>query len=162
MKSFAAEHLLEDVDSIPVLSVPGVLLKPLHVLPVLQRQADLRRRRRGEDESEKQLGRQHGVGNVGNVGNVSHGSDVLSGNSRLTSVQAVQQVKSSHSDLEAERGQEETAGLVQDHPSERSQSALREGATATEFIRFISGRQNCEKSCLFFWDYMVQSPVIQV
>lgn len=41
VKGLTAEQLMEDVDSIPVLSVPGILLKPLHELPVLQRQADL-------------------------------------------------------------------------------------------------------------------------
>lgn len=43
VKSSLAEHLLENVDSIPVLSVPGILLKLLHMFQVLQRQADLRR-----------------------------------------------------------------------------------------------------------------------
>lgn len=46
--------------------------------------------------------------------------DLLWGRSCLTSIQAVQQIKSSHSDLEAERRQEEAAGRVQDQMSERS------------------------------------------
>lgn len=52
VKRFLAEHLLEDVDSVPVLSIPGILLKLLHVLPVLQRQADLRTWRADGSEEE--------------------------------------------------------------------------------------------------------------
>lgn len=38
----------------------------------------------------------------------------------LTLIQAVQQIKSTNSDLEAERRQEEAAGRVQDQVTERS------------------------------------------
>lgn len=127
VKSFMAEHLLEDVHSIPVLSIPGILLKLLHVFPVLQRQADLRTRR--GDGSGKQLRPQHGCFNGRSISNVS---DMLSGHSCLTSMQAVQQIKPSDSDLEAERGEEEATGLVQDQPSESSLAAVRYAATAKE------------------------------
>lgn len=43
LESFAAHQLSEDVDGVKVLSVHSVLLKLGHVLPVLQRQADLHR-----------------------------------------------------------------------------------------------------------------------
>lgn len=54
--------------------------------------------------------------------------DLLRGRSWLTSIQAVQQIKSSHSDLEAERRQEEAAGRVQDQMSERSLLTLHRAA----------------------------------
>lgn len=129
VKSFTAEHLLEDVDSIPVLSIPGILLKLLHVFPVLQRQADLRTCRGDGSEKKKQLRPQHGCFNVRSISNVS---DMLSGHSCLTSMQAVQQIKPSDSDLEAEWGKEEATGLVQDQPSESSLAAVRYAATAKE------------------------------
>lgn len=47
-------------------------------------------------------------------------------------MQAVQQVESSDPDLEAERGKEESAGLVQDQPSERSLALVREDTTEEE------------------------------
>lgn len=59
-----------------------------------------------------------------NLRSIARGSDMLSGRSRLTSVQAVQQVEPPDSDLEAERGEEEATGLVQDQPSEGSLSAV--------------------------------------
>lgn len=49
-------------------------------------------------------------------------------------MQAVQQVKSSHPDLEAERGEEESTGLVQDQSGEHSLLLVREG-TAGEKMR---------------------------
>lgn len=70
-----------------------------------------------------------------NVGSISYVSDVLSGHSRLTSMQAVQQVKSSDSDLEAERGKEKRTGLVQDQPNERPLLAVWEGTAAEETQR---------------------------
>lgn len=57
---------------------------------------------------------------------------MLSGHSCLTSMQAVQQIKPSDSDLEAEWGKEEATGLVQDQPSESSLAAVRYAATAKE------------------------------
>lgn len=120
VKRSLAQHLLEDVHSVPVLSVPGILLKLLHVLPVLQRQADLRTRR--ADRSDEKLPRPgHGCSKPRSI---ARGSDMLGGHSRLTSMQAVQQIEPSDSDLEAERGKEEATGLVQDQPREGSPSAV--------------------------------------
>lgn len=104
MKGLAAEHLLQDVDRVPVLGLPGVHLKLLHVVPVLQGQADLSRRPEEEDGSGERLRLQRGA--VGTV------LDLLGRSVQLGPVQAVQQVQAPHSDLEAERGQEETVGLV--------------------------------------------------
>ena len=42
VESFEDHQLSEDVNHVEVLGVHGVLLKLLHFLPVLQRQADLR------------------------------------------------------------------------------------------------------------------------
>lgn len=59
--------------------------------------------------------------------------DLHWGRGGLTLIQAVEQIKSSHSDLEAERRQEEAAGRVQDQTTERSLLTLH-GAAATQEI----------------------------
>lgn len=43
VKSFTGQHLLQDVNNIQVLSFTGILLKLLHMFPVLHRQMDLQR-----------------------------------------------------------------------------------------------------------------------
>lgn len=115
VKSFTGQHLPQDVNNIQVLSFTGILLKLLHVFPVLHRQTDLQREKntkglnysRALFECEKRM-------TTGRV------SDLLWGHSCLTSMQAVQQIKPPNSYLEAERGQEEAISCVQDQPSESS------------------------------------------
>lgn len=115
VKRFTGQHLPQDVNNIQVLSFTGILLKLLHMFPVLHRQTDLRREKntkglncsRALFECEKRM-------TTGRV------SDLLWGHSGLTSMQAVQQIKPPNSDLEAERGQEEAISCVQDQPSENS------------------------------------------
>lgn len=94
-----------------MLSVHSVLLKLLNVLPVLQRQTDLKNRT---------------LNSVRTLFNLminipcKRVTDLLRWRSNLTLIQAVQQIKTSDSDLEAERRQEESAGGVQDQLTERS------------------------------------------
>lgn len=115
VKRFTGQHLPQDVNNIQVLSVTGILLKLLHMFPVLQRQMDLQREKntnglnysRALFECEKRM-------TTGRV------SDLLWGHSCLTSMQAVKQIKTPNSDLEAERGQEEAISCVQDQPTENS------------------------------------------
>lgn len=115
VESFTGQHLPQDVNNIQVLSFTGILLKLLHMFPVLHRQTDLQREKNAKGlnysralfECEKRM-------TTGRV------SDLLWGHSCLTSMQAVQQIKPPDSDLEAERGQEEAISCVQDQPSESS------------------------------------------
>lgn len=104
---------MQDVDDVQVLSVHGVLLKPLHELPVLQRQTDLRPETcKNTDLSQARLPCTESL-------SVSC-PDLLRGRGRLTSIQAVQQIKTPDSDLEAEGRQEELAGSVQGQVSKHS------------------------------------------
>lgn len=92
-------------------------------------------------------------------------TDMLSGHSRLASVQAVQQVKASDSDLEAKRGKEETTSLVQDQPSEGSLSAGRQAAAKKHETKSVRRAKNdnitkmslfvlnCSTHCNTNWNY---------
>lgn len=125
MESLTEHELSEDECGVEVLSGRSVLFKLLHFIPVLQRQSDLR-----QDNfiiiSRLPYHLERSVGRV---------ADLLGRRGRrLAVVQAVQQIESPHSDLEAERRQEEGAGRVQNETTERSTLVLYSSAAAQHAI----------------------------
>lgn len=70
--------------------------------------------------------------------------DLHQGRGGLTPIQAVQQVKSSDPDLEAERGQEEAAGRVQDQPRERSLLSVH--CAAAKHVKTLSDNDEARQS----------------
>jgi len=128
-EGFVGRQLPEDVDHVVVLGAHRVLLQLLHVLPVLQRQTDLRPEKThthnenmtSEVSSGRAVLRPEAERRV---------SDLLRRRAELAAVQAVQQVKSSHSDLEAVRRHEEAVGRVQGQAAEVSPLFLVNAAAA--------------------------------
>lgn len=99
-------QLPQDVNGVQVPSLRCILLQSLDVLPVLQRHSDLQEKNR--------------AGTWAGAPGRSPVCYLLSGFGRLAAVQAVEQVESPDPDLEAERGQEEAAGRVQNQTGEHS------------------------------------------